>query len=57
MEPIQTQMVFCTAEQWMGGYFHRVEPRGDGLCLDPARASTGVTLTLRCRVLGALRSP
>ena len=42
MEPIQTQMVFCTAEQWMGGYFHRVEPRGDGLCLDPARASTGV---------------
>ena len=42
MEPIQAQMVFCCAEQWMGGYFHRVEPWGDGLRLDPGRASTGV---------------
>ena len=42
MEPIQAQMVFCTAEQWMNGYFHQVEPWGDGLGLDPGRASTGV---------------
>ena len=42
MEPIQAQMVFCCAEQWMGGYFHQIEPWGDGLRLDPARASTGV---------------
>lgn len=42
MEPIQAQMVFCCAEQWMGGCFHRVEPWGDGLRLDPERASTGV---------------
>lgn len=42
MEPIQAQMVFCCAEQWMGGYFHQVEPWGDGLRLDPGRASTGV---------------
>ena len=42
MEPIQAQMVFCCAEQWMGGYFYQVEPWGDGLRLDPERASTGV---------------
>lgn len=42
MEPIQAQMVFCTAEQWMGGLFHGIEPVGDGLRLDPARAITGV---------------
>ncbi len=42
MEPIQTQMVFCCAEQWTGGFFHRVEPWEDGLRLDPRQASTGV---------------
>ena len=42
MEPNQTQMVFCCAEQWMGGFFHRLEPWGDGLRLDAARASAGV---------------
>ena len=26
----------------MGGYFHQVEPWGDGLRLDPGHASTGV---------------
>ena len=34
MEPIQAQMVFCCAEQWMGGRFYQVEPWGDGLRLD-----------------------
>ena len=42
MEPIQAQMVFCCAEQWMDGYYFQVEPWGDGLRLDPGRASTGV---------------
>lgn len=42
MEPFQAQMVFCCAEQWMSGYFYQVEPWGDGLRLDPGRASTGV---------------
>ena len=42
MEPLQTQMVFCCAEQWMGGLFHHIEPWGDGLRLDSARAATGV---------------
>ncbi len=42
MEPIQTQMVFCCAEQWMSGYFYQMEAWGDGLRLDPAKASTGV---------------
>ena len=42
MEPIQTQMVFCCAEQWKNGYFHQMEAWGDGLGLDPAKASTGV---------------
>ena len=42
MEPIQAQMVFCCAEQWMGGWFYQVEPWGDGLRLDPGRASTGL---------------
>ena len=42
MEPSQTQMVFCCAEQWMGGYFYHMEPWGDGLRLDAARASAGV---------------
>lgn len=42
MEPIQTQMVFCCAEQWMNGWFHQVEPWEDGLRLDPERSSTGV---------------
>ena len=42
MEPIQAQMVFCCAEQWMGGYFYRTEPWKDGLRLDPERFSTGV---------------
>ena len=41
MEPIQKQMVFCTAEQWMGGLFHGIEPWGDGLRLDPGKAITG----------------
>ena len=42
MEPIQAQMVFCCAEQWMGGLFHRVEPWGDGLRLGGTGAVTGV---------------
>ena len=42
MEPIQAQMVFCCAEQWMSGRFYQVEPWGDGLRLDSARAATGV---------------
>lgn len=42
MEPIQAQMVFCCAEQWINGYFYRVEPWEDGLRLDPKRSSTGV---------------
>ena len=42
MEPIQAQMVFCGAEQWMNGFFCRVEPWEDGLRLDPKRAATGV---------------
>ena len=28
MEPIQAQMVYCCAEQWMSGFFHQVEPWG-----------------------------
>lgn len=42
MEPIQAQMVFCCAEQWLDGFFYRVEPWGDGLRLDPERSSTGL---------------
>ena len=42
MEPVQAQMVFCTAEQWMGGLFRGIEPVGDSLRLDPAAAITGV---------------
>lgn len=42
MEPIQAQMVFCCAEQWMDGYFYQVEPWGDGFRLDPGRSSSGV---------------
>ena len=42
MEPIQAQMVFCCAEQWMGGLFHRIEPWGDGLRLGGTGAVTGV---------------
>lgn len=42
MEPIQAQMVFCCAEQWMGGRFYQIEPWGDGLRLDAGRASTGL---------------
>ena len=42
MEGIQAQMVFCCAEQWMGGRFHQIEPWGDGLRLDCNRAATGV---------------
>lgn len=42
MEPVQAQMVFCTAEQWLGGLFRGIEPLGDGLWLDPARAMTGI---------------
>ena len=42
MEPAQAQMVFCCAEQWMGGRFYQVEPWGDGLRLDSGRAATGV---------------
>ena len=42
MEPIQTQMVYCCAEQWLGGRFHQIEPWGDGLRLDAARASDGL---------------
>ena len=42
MEPIQAQMVFCCAEQWMDGWFYQAEPWGDGLRLDPGRASTGL---------------
>ena len=42
MDPIQAQMVFCCREQWMNGFFYRVEPWEDGLRLDPERFSTGV---------------
>ena len=42
MGPIQAQMVFCCAEQWMGGHFYQVEPWGDGLRLDSGRANVGV---------------
>ena len=42
MEPIQAQMVFCCAEQWMGGRCWQIEPWGDGLRLDCGRATTGV---------------
>ena len=42
MEPIQTQMVFRCAEQWMGGLFYQIEPCGDGLRLDRNRAATGM---------------
>lgn len=42
MEPIQAQMVFCCAEQWLDGFFYRVESWGDGLRLDPERSSTGL---------------
>ena len=41
MEPIQAQMVFCCAEQWMGGLFHHIEPWGDGLRLGGTGAVTG----------------
>ncbi|WP_295866746.1 phage tail protein [uncultured Oscillibacter sp.] len=44
MEPIQRQMVFCCAEQWLGGLFHGVEPDGDGLRLSGGRR-TGVYCT------------
>ena len=40
MGPIQTQMVICCAEQWMGGLFYQIEPFGDGLRLDRDRAAT-----------------
>ena len=39
---MQAQMVFCCAEQWMGGRFYQVEPWGDGLRLDSGRSATGV---------------
>lgn len=42
MEPIQAQMVFCCAEQWMGGLFHHIEPWGDGLRLGGTGAVTGM---------------
>lgn len=42
MDPIQAQMVFCCAEQWMDGLFYQVEPFGDGLRLDCGRATTGL---------------
>lgn len=42
MEPIQVQMVFQCAEQWMGGLFYQIEPWGDGLRLDRDRAVTGL---------------
>ena len=45
MEPIQAQMVFCCAEQWLGGCFHQIEPWGDGLRLDAARFSAGLYCT------------
>ena len=45
MEPIQAQMVFCCAEQWLGGRFHQMEPWGDGLRLDAARSSAGFYCT------------
>ena len=35
-------MVFCCAEQWMGGLFHHIEPWGDGLRLGGTGAVTGV---------------
>lgn len=44
MEPIQRQMVFCCAEQWLGGLFHGVEPDGDGLRLSGGHR-TGVYCT------------
>ena len=45
MEPIQAQMVFCCAEQWLGGRFHQMELWGDGLRLDAARFSAGLYCT------------
>ena len=42
MGPIQTQMVFRCAEQWIGGLFYQIEPYGDGLRLDRDKAATGV---------------
>ncbi len=41
MEPTQKQMVYCCAEQWVGGHFHRVEPYGEGLYLNCQRNHTG----------------
>lgn len=42
MGPIQTQMVFCCAEQWIDGLFYQIKPYGDGLRLDRDRAATGL---------------
>ena len=42
MEPIQRHMVFCCAEQWMGGRFYQAEPLGDGFWLDCRKHSVGV---------------
>ena len=41
MESIHAQMVFCCAEQWLGGLFHHVVPWGDGLRLSDG-AVTGI---------------
>ena len=37
---MQAQMVFCCAEQWMGGRFYQVEPSRSG------QAGTGLGLTM-----------
>ena len=42
MEPNQAQMVFCCAEQWMGGRCWQIEPWGDSLRLDCGKSTTGV---------------
>ncbi len=42
MAPIQQQMVFQCAEQWLGGLFYHISPRGDGWGLDRDLGSAGM---------------
>ncbi len=42
MPPIQRQMVFQCAEQWLGGLFYHIVPDGDGWRLDRDQGGTGV---------------
>ncbi len=39
MGPGQKQMVFCCAEQWMGGQLYHMEPWGEGLKLSEGRTT------------------